>query len=86
MFPGCAPAIVEITARNGRGYEARVNHSKGTPENPTSCGEMEEKFRLIAASVSMSEHTLERVLQIVSRLEDLGSVRTLIELLSEARA
>jgi 2-methylcitrate dehydratase PrpD len=86
MFPGRAPAIVKITTRSGKSFAARVNDSKGTPENPMNHKELEEKFRICSAAASMSHETAEEVIRTVANLEDLQSVKMLTKMLSAWKA
>jgi 2-methylcitrate dehydratase PrpD len=48
MFPGAAPAIVEIETAD-RACRERVDYAKGTPENPMSEGEIISKFKACSA-------------------------------------
>jgi 2-methylcitrate dehydratase PrpD len=38
-------SLVTVTLRSGQHYADRVRHSKGTPQNPMTLGELETKFR-----------------------------------------
>jgi len=57
--------------------------SKGTPENPLTQAEIAEKFRK-AAKGRLAPATTERVIALVSQLEELKSAPTLMDLLRQA--
>jgi 2-methylcitrate dehydratase PrpD len=81
MFPGRAPAIVRITTKDGRSFDKRVDDAKGTPQNPMSHKEVEEKFRICAERV-LNKETTERVIQTVAHLEKLDSIKRLTGMLA----
>lgn len=70
-------AIAEIEKADGSVVSARCEHPRGAAENPLSCEEIEGKFRTYAEAL-MAERQIDRVIEAVANLEDLGSVRTLI--------
>jgi 2-methylcitrate dehydratase PrpD len=71
-------AVVEAELADGRRIRARCDHPRGAPENPLARGEIEEKFRTYAKG-AMAPATIEEILAAVSRLEQLESVRTLMD-------
>ena len=71
-------ARVEAHMKDGTVLTAQCNASKGTPENPLTRAEIEEKFRRAAAG-RLREAQVRIVLDAISRLEDERSVRPLIE-------
>ena len=73
-------AIAEIVTKDGRTLSARCDHPLGTPENPLSHGQVEDKFRTYAEPV-LSSAKAEEVIRAIDRLEDLGSARALLDLL-----
>ena len=54
--------------------------SKGTPENPLTRAEIEDKFRKVARE-RLATAAVERVLETLSHFEDLKSARALMEAL-----
>jgi aconitate decarboxylase len=76
---GGARVTVEMVGKAT--YEAVVNHSKGTRENPMTAGEIEAKFRRIARTV-LSEERCDEIVDSVQRLDDLDNARRLTELLA----
>ncbi len=73
-------ALAEAETVTGSTVTGRCNDPKGSPEDPLSRAEVEGKFRTYAKK-RLSDSRIEEVLGIVSRLEELGSVRKLMEIL-----
>ena len=74
-------ARVEAHLRDGRVLSAECKASKGTPENPLTRAEIEAKFRRAAAGL-LAETQVRAVLDATAHLEDLKSVRPLMEAMS----
>jgi 2-methylcitrate dehydratase PrpD len=74
-------ARVEAHMENGVVLSAQCNASKGTPENPLTRAEIEDKFRRAAAG-RLGDAQTRVVLDAIARLEDERSVRPLMEALS----
>jgi 2-methylcitrate dehydratase PrpD len=75
-----AQSIVEIALISGDTHAARCDHPRGSFENPLSRAEVEDKFRTYAAN-RLPASRIEEVITVVNRLEDLGNVRKLMDLL-----
>ncbi|MDP6805728.1 MAG: MmgE/PrpD family protein [Rhodospirillales bacterium] len=73
-------AVAEVVTKDGRTLASRCDHPLGTPENPLSRGQVEDKFRTYAEPV-LSSAKAEEVILTIDRLEELGSSRTLLDLL-----
>src|SRR5499427_3503557 len=73
-------AAVAVEMADGRMLSARCEHPRGSAENPLSSPQIEEKLRTYADGVLAPAHT-DAVVGMVSRLEDLGSVRQLMDAL-----
>lgn len=73
-------AIVEAHMKDDTVLSAHCKAAKGTPENPLTRAEIEDKFRR-AANGRLAQAQVERVLQTISQLEDLKSVRSLMDTL-----
>lgn len=73
-------AIVEADLADGKTVAVRCEHSKGSPENPLSRAEIEEKFRFYGKGVLPSAR-IEEAIAAITRLENLKSVRSLMDLL-----
>jgi 2-methylcitrate dehydratase PrpD len=77
-------ARVEAHMEDGAVSSAQCNASKGTPENPLTRAEIEDKFRR-AARGRLGEAQVGIVLNAIARLEDQRSMRPLMEALSPDR-
>src|SRR5215471_10993303 len=73
-------AAVAVEMADGRMLSSRCEHPRGSAENPLSSPQIEEKLRTYADGVLAPAHT-DAVVGMVSRLEDLGSVRQLMDAL-----
>ena len=71
---------VEIEMADGKTLKTRCEHPRGSPENPLTRAQIEDKFRTYAKGV-ISDSAADEVIATVARLEELGSVRRLMELL-----
>ncbi len=76
-------AVAEIVTTDGRTLIQRCDHPLGTPENPLSRAQVEDKFRTYAAPLLPPE-TAEHVIAAIGRLEELDNARMLIDLLRAA--
>ena len=74
-------AIVDVETADGATFSERCEHPLGSSENPLSRGQIEQKFRTYAKG-ALPDAVISEVIGAVERLEDLGSVRKLMELLS----
>jgi 2-methylcitrate dehydratase PrpD len=75
-------ARVEAHMKDGAVLSAQCNASKGTPENPMTRADIEDKFRRAAAG-RIGEAQLRFVLDAISHLDDQRSVRPLMEALQQ---
>jgi 2-methylcitrate dehydratase PrpD len=73
-------AAVEIELADGTVYAARCTHPRGSAENPLTWAQIEGKLRTYADGVLAAPH-IDEVVEMVRRLEELGSVRRLMEAL-----
>ena len=71
---------VEIEMADGKTLKTRCEHPRGSPENPLARPQIEAKFRTYAKGV-ISEAAADEVIATVTKLEELGSVRRLMDLL-----
>jgi 2-methylcitrate dehydratase PrpD len=76
-------ATVEFQMADGGKLSARCVHPRGSYENPLTRAQIEGKFRTYAKGVLADSH-VEEAIAAVNRLEDLGSVRQLMDLLRQA--
>jgi len=73
-------ALVEAETIDGSTIAVRCDHPRGSAENPLSRAQVENKFRTYAKTRLAGSH-VEEVIGAVSRLEELGSVRRLLDIL-----
>jgi 2-methylcitrate dehydratase PrpD len=73
-------ALVEAETVDGSTIAVRCNDPKGSPEDPLSRADVERKFRTYAKE-RLADSRIEEVIGIVSRLEELGSARKLMDIL-----
>lgn len=69
-------AIVEVRTRTGRRFVQRVEHPTGSPQNPMSQRDMEDKFFDLATKV-VSREQAQRIMDTVGDLERVRSMRSL---------
>src|SRR5262245_38562491 len=75
------PAIVELTTTDRRVYRARVDHARGSRQNPMPPEELRAKFFDLAGR-RLGHQRADEIAGLVDRLETLPNVGRLIELLS----
>jgi 2-methylcitrate dehydratase PrpD len=73
-------AVVEAEKTDGSTITVRCDHPRGSPETPLTRTQVEGKFRACAKS-RLSDATVEEVIAVVSRLEDLESTRRLMDMM-----
>jgi 2-methylcitrate dehydratase PrpD len=78
-------AVAEIETADGTKLSARCDHPRGGAENPLSRAQIESKFRNYAPT-RLAEAEVEKVIAALDRLEELGSVRDLMDLLRQRPA
>jgi 2-methylcitrate dehydratase PrpD len=74
-------AKVDLNTADGATFSAHCEHPLGSYENPLSRMQIEQKFRTYAKG-TLPKAAISEVIGAVERLEELGSARTLMELLS----
>jgi 2-methylcitrate dehydratase PrpD len=72
-------ARVVLSLRDGRTLERHVAHNLGTPDNPMTDQQLEDKF-LALASPTLGRNRAERVASTCWRFLEVGDVRTLLDL------
>src|SRR5262249_9728742 len=90
---GEVQAVVEIDI-DGETFKARCDHPRGSPENPLSRAQIEDKLRTYSDGVASRSHTdgegarsravSAGTMDGVNNLERVGSVRNLMEMLGAA--
>jgi 2-methylcitrate dehydratase PrpD len=80
---GVGPTVVEIRTRDGKVYSKRVDAPYGSPENPMSIDSIAAKLRDCAsyAAKPLSQENLEKLLEMVGRIETVKDVGQIVGLL-----
>jgi 2-methylcitrate dehydratase PrpD len=84
-FPANEPSRVTVKLKNGSSYSKTVICSKGTPDNPMSPKELEEKFTCFASRV-IPDKQVAKIIGLIRSLNALKSVRELSSLLGKEEA
>ena len=74
-------SLIEIRLKDGRTLTREAHTSRGTPERPMTHDELEEKFRQCAEGV-LPPDRVDKVLDMVYRLEEVPDIRALTTLLT----
>ena len=78
-------ARVSVTTRDGRTFEREILHRRGSPENPLAPADVEYKFRHVARAC-LSPANIDKVVQLVAKLDTLDSSSELIAILAAPTA
>jgi 2-methylcitrate dehydratase PrpD len=78
-------ARVAITTRDGRSFKREILHRRGSPENPLKPEDVEYKFRHVARSC-LTPANIDKVMQLVAKLDTLADTRELIAILAAPTA
>jgi 2-methylcitrate dehydratase PrpD len=78
-------ARVAITTRDGRSFKREILHRRGSPENPLQPSDVEYKFRHVAKSC-LTPANIDKVMQLVAKLDKLDSTSELISILAAPTA
>jgi 2-methylcitrate dehydratase PrpD len=78
-------ARVGITTRDGRAFTREILHRRGSPENPLKPEDVEYKFRHVARSC-LTPANVDKVMQLVAKLDTLESTGELIAILAAPTA
>ncbi len=71
-------ALLEADTVDGATISVRCDHPRGAPENPLARTQIENKFRTYAGT-RLADSCVEEIIGMVSRLEELGSARSLMD-------
>ena len=77
-------SVVDIELDDGTTLTARCDHPRGSAENPLSRAQIESKFRTYAEGV-LAPAAIDGTIKAIDDLENLGSVRKLMEMLAAPR-
>jgi len=74
--------IAEVSTRDGRNFSQKMLHARGFPQKPMTFEDCVEKARRCAGAVGFSEDRFNRLVEAVSKLEQLEDVRMIAKLMS----
>jgi 2-methylcitrate dehydratase len=77
---GFSECIAEITTKKGQNYQCHVLHPKGSPMNPMTDADVEEKFRSMAGKY-FGEKQMTQIIDTILTLEKLDDIGDLLKLL-----
>ena len=80
IFPRTRAGIVEVVTKDGRRFKERVDYATGSPENPMTKADVEEKTRSLATPVIGREKT-ERLIEMCRKLDRVDDMREVANLL-----
>ncbi len=80
VYPGLYANRVEVILKDGRRFETRIDHAKGSLAQPLSFSDVSDKFRGMTAR-AVSNDTADRIIDTIQSLETLKSIRELTALL-----
>ncbi|KAJ9609972.1 hypothetical protein H2200_006302 [Cladophialophora chaetospira] len=75
---------ITVSTKDGRSFERRELHRRGTKENPPQPGDIEKKFRTLTGTV-MDEDTIQSLWSFIQDLEKKESLDELFHLLAKAK-
>lgn len=77
------PSIVEIKTKDGKRYSMRMDNRKGTPENPMTEEEFDNKFHdcLAHGRKHISRQKAEEIMHLIKNLEEVDDVGKIVQLL-----
>lgn len=78
-----SPAVVEVFTEDGKRFFRKIDARKGSPAEPMTMEEVEDKFRKCAklARRPVPEENIERIIAMVKGLENLDDVSGILQLL-----
>ncbi|MCE5208104.1 MAG: MmgE/PrpD family protein [Chloroflexi bacterium] len=82
LFPKIKRARVHITARDGQNFSAQVDDAKGTPNNPMSDREIEEKFRANSRYCFPSERC-DAIIDATWNFDEVINIKNFMQLLTK---
>ena len=79
--PGEGPVTVRVRI-GATVFEETVTYAPGHPKNPLSWDKLAAKYRACARQGGIAEPAIERSLEALSRIDEIGDVRTLVKILT----
>jgi 2-methylcitrate dehydratase PrpD len=81
---GFTPAIVDIKTKDGKVYSRQVDYPFGSPENPMSLADMEEKFKHCCqySIRPIPGKNQDEIIQMIREIEEVRDVSRIVSLLT----
>jgi 2-methylcitrate dehydratase PrpD len=76
LFPKTYASVVVVTTKDGKQYKERVDHARGTPENPVGASVIESKFRRLTSK----ELSKAKATELIETVKSLDSGRDVLKL------
>lgn len=76
-------SIVKVTTNAGQHFEKRLRYSKGTPENPMTVADLENKFRKNLAPLTSSKK-IDSLLELVHNFQSMNNIMNLTSMLTKS--
>ena len=73
--------VAEVYTRDGKNYRQKMQYARGFPQKPMTFEECAEKARRCAKFAGFSAKKMDRLVTLISRLEQLEDVKVIVELL-----
>lgn len=83
-YPKSMPTRITVRTKAGKTYVQEANYPLGHPNNPMSDRQVEDKFRLLAAG-KIDQKRINKIVDLVWRLDQLNDISTLMPLLKMDR-
>ncbi len=81
LYPEKFPTNIEITTKDGKVYKGEMYYAKGSPKNPFTDQEINQKFTDLALPV-MDKTRVDEIVQMAEKLEDVKDIREFSRLLA----
>jgi 2-methylcitrate dehydratase PrpD len=80
-YPATRGARVTVKLNGGATYQEKVDYCKGTPQNPMTRNELEEKFYGLTSAVAQKDRA-DEIVRVINTLDGQKNISALIALLS----
>jgi len=82
IYPREYPSVVEIIMKDGRKLKARVNMPKGSPANPVTWEDVQQKFTMLSLPV-IGEQNVAALVEMIAYIETVRDVGKITDLLGK---
>lgn len=81
LFPEKYTSIVRVKTKQGKEYSEKVDYARGTPKNPVTLEEIQNKFRRLTAG-ELLEEKIERCIRMCDEFDRFGRIDELFAITS----